>query len=293
MKKLAVWLMFAVALQMQAQQRPAITGVAFVRFYSSDLAKSDGFYHDIIGLERVMGADSIARYEFNRDQWLELEKLPATDPGTRLVEVAFTTHNLRAMRSFLAANHVPIVSSTKTQIAVHDPEGYLIGFVQQDSMHGLKLPTRAPSRRIIHAGLIVKDRDAEDKFYRDLLGFSIYWERGTPDEKTHPVSMHVPDGSDWIEYMRNAGPSPDANMRGSLLHIALGVTDMDATIAWLAKNGCQGENCTKTRRGMDGKVQLNLFDPDLTRMEYMEFKPSGPVCCTGILGKDPQEVEDR
>jgi hypothetical protein len=45
--------------------------------------------------------------------------------------------------------------------------------------------------------------------------------------------------------------------------------------------------------GRDGKIQLNLYDPDLTRVEFMEFQPSGKPCCSPILGKAPSEQEDR
>lgn len=298
MKRFRVWWVLVCVMSCGvvavAQGRPAITGVAYVRFYSSDLEKTDAFYGGTLGLVRVMGADGIARYGFNEAQWVELEKLPVVDPGTRLVEIAFTVRDLGKMKRYLVAHHVPIVTEMQNEIRVHDPEGYLIGFVQQDSMRGkLKFSERATSHRLVHAGLIVKDRAKEDTFYRDLLGFGIYWERGTPAEFTHPVSMHVPDGSDWVEYMRNGGDAPDANMRGGLDHISLGVTNMNEAIAALARNGCVGVACSKTRTGRDGKVQLNLVDPDLTRMEFMEYKASGPVCCTGILGKDPGEVEDR
>ncbi len=40
-------------------------------------------------------------------------------------------------------------------------------------------------------------------------------------------------------------------------------------------------------------MQLNVFDPDLTRVEYMEFTPSGTTCCSPFIGKHPTAVEDR
>jgi hypothetical protein len=65
----------------------------------------------------------------------------------------------------------------------------------------------------------------------------------------------------------------------------------------LARNGCaktsEAQNCAKTQMGRDGKVQLNVFDPDFTRIEYMEFKPSGPICCSEFKAKHPSEAEDK
>jgi len=39
--------------------------------------------------------------------------------------------------------------------------------------------------------------------------------------------------------------------------------------------------------------QLNVFDPDLTRVEYMEFKPSGKTCCSEFTSAHPTEKENR
>jgi hypothetical protein len=39
------------------------------------------------------------------------------------------------------------------------------------------------------------------------------------------------------------------------------------------------------KMGRDGKWQLNLYDPDLTRVELMEFKPSEMPCCSPMLSK--------
>ena len=35
--------------------------------------------------------------------------------------------------------------------------------------------------------------------------------------------------------------------------------------------------------GRDGKWQLNLYDPDLTRVEMMEFKPAQTPCCSPMI----------
>jgi hypothetical protein len=37
-------------------------------------------------------------------------------------------------------------------------------------------------------------------------------------------------------------------------------------------NGCEEKQCIAIQAGKEGQVQLNLFDPDQTRVEYMEFK---------------------
>ena len=41
--------------------------------------------------------------------------------------------------------------------------------------------------------------------------------------------------------------------------------------------------------GRDGKWQLNLYDPDFTRIELMEFKPIEKPCCSEFQGRHPGE----
>ena len=143
---------------------------------------------------------------------------------------------------------------------------------------------------MIHAGILVHRRDAEDHFYRDILGFRPYWYGGMHDA-TDWVSLQVPDGTDWVEYMLNAGPTPSARTLGVDNHFSLGTAQISDVLQALARNGCEGPNCTKSQVGRDGKVQLNLYDPDLTRVEFMEFKPSGPICCSQFTGPMPTEAE--
>jgi hypothetical protein len=50
--------------------------------------------------------------------------------------------------------------------------------------------------------------------------------------------------------------------------------------------------CTGIQAGKDGKIQLNLFDPDQTRVEYMEFKPVMKPCCSDFTGPHPSPTEN-
>ncbi len=62
---------------------------------------------------------------------------------------------------------------------------------------------------MIHAGFLVYQREAEDHFYREILGFRPYWHGGMKDSDTDWVSLQVPDGTDWLEYMLNQPEHPD------------------------------------------------------------------------------------
>jgi len=159
---------------------------------------------------------------------------------------------------------------------VKDPEGHDIEFQQllPGGMHaarfGQSMPESRISARIIHAGLTVTDRAAADRFWRDILGFTETWHGGRTDDAVDWVDMRVPEGTDWLEYMLNVhNPSP--RTLGVMHHFGLGVPNVEATYQKLETRGVKMPE--KPKIGRDGKSQLNLFDPDLTRVELMEPKP--------------------
>jgi catechol 2,3-dioxygenase-like lactoylglutathione lyase family enzyme len=278
-----------------AQQRPAITGIAFVRFYASDAAASQNFYGKTLGFSSSKDG-AITRYPVNDLQWIETTPLVNPAPASRQAAVGFMTRDTRALESYLKAHSVEIVDSLKKgRFSVRDPEGNLIFFVQEVKSAAVPppVPATAVSRRMIHTGFVVKNEDAENHFYREILGFRPYWRGGRNDTSVDYVSQQVPEGSDWLEYMLNNGPTPSAKQLGSSDHISLGVAHMADAVAALAHNGCEGSNCTAMKTGRDGKVQLNLFDPDLSRVELMEFKPSGQTCCSEFTAAHPTETESR
>jgi catechol 2,3-dioxygenase-like lactoylglutathione lyase family enzyme len=279
----------------QSQERPAITGIAFLRMYTADPAASASFYAKTLGFHSTE-SDGITRYAVSDSQWLEVKPLPTPPPAARMEAVAFTTRDAAGLERYLKAHSITIVQPLKHgTFGVRDPEGNLILFVQQ-GVRPIGVPAPSPnatSHRIIHAGLLVRDRTAEDRFYRDLLGFRPYWHGGKTPDRTDYISLQVPDGTDWLEYMLNVSPTPTLHDYGMVDHFSLGTAHMSDVVADLARNKCEGPNCAKTQMGVDGKVQLNLFDPDLTRVEYMEFQPTNKPCCSDFTGKHPTQVEDR
>ena len=280
----------------QEAKRPAITGIAFARFYSTDPSGAERFYGNTLGFQRHE-VNGEWLYPVNRSQWIEV--IPSTPPkqNVRMAAVAFTTRDAAGLERYLLAHDIKEEQPLKAgKFSVLDPEGNLVIFVQSGSETSVADAPGSPnatSRRIIHVGFVVQDREKEDAFWREVLGFRPYWHGGQTDQRTDYVSLQVPDGTDWLEYMLNVGSTPTLRQSGMMDHFSLGVAHMSDAVAALQRNKCEGSNCTKTQDGRDGKVQLNLFDPDLTRVEYMEFTPSKEPCCSPFTGKHPTAEEDK
>ncbi len=167
-----------------------------------------------------------------------------------------------------------------------DPDHHNVEFVQyskgaiQSWNLGKLMPETRVSERIIHVGVTISDRAAADKFYKDILGFKMTWYGGPTDDSVRWVDMRVPEGADWLEYMLgNANPTP--KQLGVMHHLALGVPDIQAGYKKVMANGIQPPQPPKV--GRDGKWQLNLYDPNLTRTELMEFKAVQKPCCSPFL----------
>jgi catechol 2,3-dioxygenase-like lactoylglutathione lyase family enzyme len=287
-------------------KRPRIKGIEGVTVLVSNISASSDFFHSVTDPRHVCNfcedAPTHSFFLFGR-QHITLEQLPATPPSSYLAEVSFRTDDLQQLRKFLKASGVEFEerktrghagqSGTLTGLFVHDPDGHNISFVELPQFFpgewvlvdstGMR-PSITPIR-IIHAGFIVRDRAAMDHFYKDILGFRPYWHGGMKDDETTWVSLQVPDGTDWLEFMLYDPAGKDKHFLGVMNHIALGVPDIQAAKAQLIKNGAKLTE--EPKLGRDGKWQLNLYDPDDTRVEFMEFTPKEKPCCSEFTGPHP------
>jgi catechol 2,3-dioxygenase-like lactoylglutathione lyase family enzyme len=295
MKRLAA-LVVLVVLQYasfaQSAARPRIIGIDHAAFYTTAPDGVKKLYGDVLGLA---AADPIENGEITRyligAQWVGYSPAPDPKATDRMDHVAFATENIVALRKYLAGQGIKATqiegrSDHSLAISVNDPEGHRIEFVERGKGEAA---ATGVSRHMIHAGFLIYHRDAEDHFYRDILGFRLYWHGGMKDNETDWVAMQVPDGTDWLEYMLNQPEHPDLQLTGVMNHISLGVADMKQTQKILESRGWKPHGEEKAQMGRDGKWQLNLYDPDFTRIELMEFKPVQKPCCSEFTGAHPTE----
>jgi catechol 2,3-dioxygenase-like lactoylglutathione lyase family enzyme len=280
---------------LRAQTRPAITGLAFVRITTADAKASRAFYETTLGFQ-AQPQRGMVRYAVDDLQWFEVQDAEAaTAPASgRLAAIGFNTRDAAALQIYLRSHGVKIaVPMHDKAFAVHDPEGRLVYFVQQHPSPAPELP-HALSHRMIHTGFVVRDPAKENSFYQTLLGFHLYWQGGMKDGDTDWVNMQAPDGTDCVEYMLHQAESPGVKQLGIMNHFALGVADMARSADQVKQNGCApGAVCEQPHFGREGKMQMNLYDPDGTRVELMEFVPTGPDHGAPFTGRHPNEKEDQ
>ncbi len=306
MKKIAILLAslllcFGAVAKRKVPKRPRILGIAGVTILVSDVTEARKYYLKLIDPDHLCEycAPSSPNFVFlPSGQRIRFEKIPSPAPADLVAEISFLTDDLEGFKKYFNFNKVDFNEIKKKRggelirLVLTDPEGHHISIT--DSYHlanaedvNAGLPPGNPSNpvRIIHTGFVVNNREAIDRFYVYELGFRPYWHGGMTEERDNWVAMQVPEGTDWVEYMLNISPTADKHTLGVMNHISLGIPDIHAIADEVTKAGVKPGETPKI--GRDGKWQLNLYDADLTRIEFMEFTPKQRPCCSEFTGPHP------
>jgi catechol 2,3-dioxygenase-like lactoylglutathione lyase family enzyme len=289
--------------------RAKILGIEQVQIFTSDVSAETEFFRKI-GLFKECPPDEpktqpaysmtecgwLPKYTFlvgSSPQFVSLWPMPTPLPANLIHKIIFATDDVPRLRHYLKTQGITLSKAQKPDVTltVKDPDGHAIEFVQRyGSSHPApdhsSIPPRPISLHLIHAGFIVRDRAAMEHFYKDILSFRPYWHGGMKHDQDDWVALQVPDGTDWVEFMLNISPDADKHTLGVMNHIALGVPDIHAVQKLLLTNGMKLTEEPKI--GRDGKWQLNVYDPDDTRVEFMEFTPVEKPCCSEFTGPHPK-----
>jgi catechol 2,3-dioxygenase-like lactoylglutathione lyase family enzyme len=136
---------------------------------------------------------------------------------------------------------------------------------------GKFMPATRISDHIMHVGVLVGDLEKSTGFYGGILGFREFWRGSASPRMLSWVNMRPAEAQDYLEFMLyNQLPEPGA--RGTKNHASLTVANADEALAEVkrraAKIGYTREIAIQT--GVNRKRQINLYDPDGTRIELME-----------------------
>jgi catechol 2,3-dioxygenase-like lactoylglutathione lyase family enzyme len=286
MRKLIALLAFTSLLLAQEPKRPRVLGVSHIALFVSDIEKSRAFYKDFLGfsepfkLDKPDGSLSLTFIKVNDRQYIEL--FPGLQPGAdRLNHISIQTDDAEAMRAYLGSRGVKVPATVpkgrikNSNFNVKDPDGHTVEIVQYEpdgwSMRekGKFMTSARISERMMHLGILVGDLSASRKFYGDILGFHEIW-RGSRDGAVLSwTNMQVPDGDDYIEFMLYKD-LPDPDKRGTAHHICLMTPDIAQAKAKLETRGGLYTKPMEIRTGTNRRRQMNLYDPDGTRVELME-----------------------
>ncbi len=268
--------------------RPRITGLSHVALFVHDVDKSRAFFKDFLGyaepfsLTDTNGALHLTFIKINDRQYVEL--FPEKEVGSdRLNHIAIETDDAETLRVYLASRGVKVPDKVgKGRIGNHnfnitDPDGHTVEIVHYEpdgwtmQHDGKDLPETRIAPRMSHVGILVTNLEESLKFYCDILGFKETWRGSRDGRQLSWVNLRVPDGKDYIELMLYA-QMPPPNARLTSHHICLELPDVTKAVEIL-KSRTMPKECREpsgVRTGVNGKRQVNYYDPDGTRIEVME-----------------------
>jgi catechol 2,3-dioxygenase-like lactoylglutathione lyase family enzyme len=283
-------------------KRPPITGVAGFAAKVSDMAEARKFYSTVLGLDEAfpiknpLGGSDLTTFKINEKQYVYVAPDLKGPNDSRMLFVSFETADAKALRDYLASKNVAVPASVSPDpegnlsLMVKDPEGNNVQFIQflGTSVHGRNqgkfLSPRRTSDHALHVGYRIMDPDKIDSFYKDILDYRLMWKGGGRDDRFDWISMVVPEGNQWIEYMVNTG-TPSIRQLGVLNHLALGTLDIEKAFKEVTERGYTAQNDFKPTVGRDGRWLMHLYDKDLTRTEFMIRKPVKEPCCSPLIDK--------
>jgi lactoylglutathione lyase len=281
----------AISAGLLAQERPKVLGVAHMAVYVKDLAKTRRFYEEFLGfgepftLPKKEGGTRIAFAKVNDFQYFELFNEEDRGEG-QLNHISLYTDSADRMYGYLKSKGIEVMSDKGSvgkgqtgnkNFNVKDPDGHIVEIVeyQPDSWtmreSGKFMPATRISDHMAHVGVLVANLDKSMAFYSGILGFQEFWRGSGSPKMLSWVNMRVPDGQDYLEFMLYS-KLPDPDSRGTKNHASLTVPDADKALAELTKRAAKigYDKEIKIQTGVNRKRQINLYDPDGTRIELME-----------------------
>lgn len=277
--------------------RPRILGVAHMAVYVKDLAKTRQFYEKFLGFgepftlpDKDNKGTRIVFVKVNDYQYFEIFNEADRGEG-QLNHISLYTDSADRLYSYLKSKGIEAMSDKgsvgkgKTgnkNFNVKDPDGHIVEMVEYmpDSWtaqaKGKFMPATRISDHIMHVGVLCGDLDKSMAFYGGILGFKEFWRGSGSPNMLSWVNIWPAEGQDYIELMLyNSLPAP--NGRGTKNHASLTVPDAEKALAELKRREAQGLYQAPEGKpiaiqvGQNHRRQINLYDPDGTRIELMEW----------------------
>jgi catechol 2,3-dioxygenase-like lactoylglutathione lyase family enzyme len=301
-------LVAGVVLQPAAAQGQARTGSSFrlnlVGIAVSDYAKSQAFYERVMGFPVAFkfssqdGTRTNTFFQMSRDSFLEMQQATA-DVRPGLTHAHFTVEDLTATLARLRQVGLPTappngqLASTMTAAGfsqnifvknanVYDPNGIRLELnelvpesLMKKAAESWTAAQDTKGLTLNVVGVAAKDPPASAKFYQSLVGFRVAFTFGSTDPQR--MNVYYQTSRDTFLEMQPVG----ANLPAGLTHFHLLTRDLDATIARLRQAGLAA--AAGNAPGTIGQAvtvspgahvkNVNVFDPDGTRLELNEYIP--------------------
>jgi catechol 2,3-dioxygenase-like lactoylglutathione lyase family enzyme len=265
----------------------AVSGIAGVTFLTTDFAPLRRFYGQGAGFHEVpIGPDRI-RFIVGEGQWLEFRRV--ADPGwpRRMQYVTLAEAGLNDLEQALRARGVPtswVGSDPRSRaLQLEDPAGDRIRVAEPRTF-----PAPPPgaamafSDHLQHVGFAVARSQAEATiaFYRDTLGWPEVVHLAGTDGRLALVKFRLPGSRDDLIELIFFDPPLNKWAAGAFDHVNFEVTDIDTAYRALRRGGIATQDKHLPTVNGEHLWAINLFDPELTRIEVQVLAPTAAAIGT-------------
>ena len=200
-------------------ERPPIVGIANFVVKTNDMEHARAFYGAQLGYPEVFqhtrpGVEGeIAVFKVNDTEFIEVSPTLGNEQDDRLIQIGFETSDARGLRDYLEQEGYEVPADVRTDadgnlsFIVEDPEGHRVGIRAVSAGFDPEQERRREPRRGADLGPHPARRHS--CLRRSERGLVLQgsarvpplWKGGMTDEKVEWISLLVPDGSTWVEYM--------------------------------------------------------------------------------------------
>ena len=288
----------------QGEVKSSPLSLRLVGIAVSDYAKSQAFYERVMGFPVAFkfssqdGTRTNTFFQMSRDSFLEMQQATA-DVRPGLTHAHFVVDDLNATLARLRQAWLLTVSPNTQPASSVSAAGYSQNIFVKNAnvfdLDGIRLELNelvpeslmkkateswtaaqdAKGLTLSVVGVAATDAPASAKFYQNVVGFRVAFTFGSTDPQR--MNVYYQTSRDTFLEMQPAG----ANLRPGMTHFHLLTSDLDATIARLRQAGLvAGTGNTPGTIGQTVTVSpgahvknVNVFDPDGTRLELNEYIP--------------------
>jgi catechol 2,3-dioxygenase-like lactoylglutathione lyase family enzyme len=258
----------------------AISGISGVSFLTADVSAMRRFYGEGAGFAEAHDGDDTVRFIVGSNQYLEFKRAREATWSRRMLYVTLEASNLAEVEGSLRARGVPVIriSSEAGHLAlqIDDPAGNRIQMAAPPIESKAAGGATPFSRHLQHIGFAVPraKMEATVAFYHDALGWPEVVRMDNPDGRLGLVKFRLPgERKDLIELIF-FDPPLNKWAAGAFDHINFEVSDINAAYQSLHRGGIANQPGQLPTVNGEHMWAINLFDPELTRVEIQDLVPT-------------------
>jgi hypothetical protein len=255
-----------------------VSGIAGATYLTADAPAMRRFYGQGAGFAEAPAPAGMTRFAIGTRQWIEFQSVPEAGWPRRLQYVTLEAPSLKVIESSLKARGIPadwIGSDPKTQVLqFEDPAGNRIRVAEPWQAPAGRSGADAPfSTHLQHFGFQVPRTVSEStlSFYRGTLGWPEAGRMQGPDGRPSMVKFLLPGGRNEMVELVFIDGSPNKWAAGAIDHVKFDVSDINAAYRSLHRGGIANKAKHLPAVDADHLWAINVFDPELTRIEIQEL----------------------